>query len=147
MNCQELFVDCPILIYGSKLLADLYRFKLTEFDIILGMDWLSKHQAQIDCLKQNIILRGPKGEKIVHRAKPRRSGVRLMTEIRAQKLLKRGCEGHQCIVVETETPVVSLRSIPVVQEFPDVFSEEILGMPPPREVEFCIDLVPGALHI
>jgi len=45
VSCQELFVDCPILIHSYEFLADLYRFELTEFDIILGMDWLSKHQA------------------------------------------------------------------------------------------------------
>ena len=39
-------------------------------------------------------------------------------------------------------PQVSLRDIPVVQEFSDVFPEEIPGMPPPREVEFCIDHIP-----
>ena len=49
--------------------------------------------------------------------------------------------------METETPEDSLRSVLVVQEFPDVFSKEILGMPPSREVEFCIDLIPGATRI
>ena len=114
MNVQELFIDCPILIHSHDFLADLYRFELTEFDIILGMDCLSKHQAQIDCLKQKITLRGPKDEKIVHRGKSRGSGVRLITTIRAQKLLKRSCEGYSCNVVETETPKTSLKSIPIV---------------------------------
>jgi len=50
-------------------------------------------------------------------------------------------------MVETETPEGSLKNIPVVQEFPDVFLEEILGMSAPREVEFCIDLIPGATAI
>jgi len=49
--------------------------------------------------------------------------------------------------METETPEVSLRDIPVVQEFLDVFSEEIPGMPLPREVEFCIDLIPEVTPI
>jgi len=88
VNYQELFVDYPILIYGSQLLADLYRFKLTDFDIILAMDWLSKHQAQLDCLKQKITLRRPKGEKIVHRGKTEGSGLQIISVIRAQKLLK-----------------------------------------------------------
>jgi len=61
--------------------------------------------------------------------------------------LKQGYEGYLCNVVETETPEVSLRDIPLVQELPDVFLEEIPGMPPPREVEFYIDLIPGATPI
>jgi len=110
----------------------------------LGIDWLFKHQAQIDFLKQKITLRGPKGEKILHRGKPRGNGVRLITAIRVQKLLKQGCKGYLCNVMETETLEVSLRNILVVQEFFDMFSEEILGMPPPREVEY---LTPGATPI
>jgi len=50
-------------------------------------------------------------------------------------------------VLETEAPEPLLKDIPVVQEFPDVFSEEISGMPPPREVKFCIDLMLGATPI
>ena len=41
------------------------------------------------------------------------------------------------------TAVAELESIPVVSEFPDVFPEELSGMPPDRELEFAIDLVPG----
>jgi len=49
--CEELYEDCPIRMYGHGFLADLYRFKLTEYGAILRMDWLAKHQAQIDCPK------------------------------------------------------------------------------------------------
>jgi len=46
--------------------------------------------------------------------------------------------------VETEAAEPYHQHIPIVQEFSDVFSEEISDMPGLREVEFCIDLVPGA---
>ena len=47
-------------------------------------------------------------------------------------------------MVEIETPETFLKNMPIVQELPCVFWEEILGMPPPREVKFCIDLIPGS---
>jgi len=141
VSWQELFINSPILIRSHEFDADLYIFELTEFDINLGTEWLSKHQAQIDCVKQNIILRGPK---IVHRGKLRRSAVRHISVIRARKLLKRGCEGYLCNVMEIEAPKTSLNSIPMVQEFPDVFSKETSGMPPPREVKFSINLISGS---
>ena len=50
-------------------------------------------------------------------------------------------------MVETKASGTSLSDLPVAQEFPDVFLEKTPGMPPPREVEFCIDLVPGATPI
>ena len=105
---------------------------------------MSKHHTKIDSLKQKITSRGLKDEKIVHKGKPRGSGVRLITTIRAQNLLRRGCERYMCNVMETKTPKTSLNNIPVVQEFLDVFLEEIPGMPLPREVEFCIDFIPGS---
>jgi len=49
--------------------------------------------------------------------------------------------------MEIETSEVSLKDILVVQEFPDVFLEEIPGMPPPKEGEFCMDLRPGVTPI
>jgi len=41
VNYQKLFIDCHILIQGQNFLANLYKFELMKFDIILGMDWLS----------------------------------------------------------------------------------------------------------
>ena len=48
MTCKELYEGCPIKMYECDFLADLYKFKLTDFGIILGMDWLARYQAQID---------------------------------------------------------------------------------------------------
>jgi len=65
----------------------------------------------------------------------------------AHKLLGKGCEGFLCNVVKTGDVEPSLEGIPVVREFADVFPEEIPRMLPIREVEFCIDLTPGAIPI
>jgi len=127
-NYLELFIDCLILIHGHDFLADLYKFQLIEFDIILGMDQLCKHQAHIDCLKWKVTFTGPKGERVVHREKPLEGGVRLITAFNAHKLLSRGREGFLCNVLETKAPKPSLKDIPIVQGFLDMFLEEILGM-------------------
>jgi len=74
-------------------------------------------------------------------------GIKLMSVMRACKLLGKGCEGFLCHVVKTEDARPPLEDIPVVKEFPDVFPDEIPDMPPLREVEFCIDLTPGATPI
>jgi len=67
--------------------------------------------------------------------------------MKAHKLLGRGYEGFLCNVVETEVVESSLEDILIVWGFPYVFPEEILGMPPLRKVEFCIDLIPRATPI
>ena len=73
--------------------------------------------------------------------------VRVIITMEGHKLLGRGCEGFLCNVVDTETSGPSLKDIPVVQEFLDVFPEEIACMSRSRVKEFCIDLVPRATPI
>ena len=74
-------------------------------------------------------------------------GTKLVSVMRAHKLLGRGYEGFLCHVVKTKEAGPSLEDILVVREFPYVFPDEILEMPPLREVEFCIDLTPRATPI
>ena len=80
----------------------------------------------------------------MHKGKASRPSVKLITVMQARKLLGRGCERFLYNVVEIGTAESSLEDILEVREFPDVFSDEISGMPPQREVEFCINLIPGA---
>ena len=101
-------------MYEHEFLTDLYKFELTDFGFILGMDWLAKYQAQINCPKQRITLRGANEERIVHKKKVLKSRVGLMTTMKAYKLLGPGCEGFLCNVVETEAAEPSLQDIPVV---------------------------------
>jgi len=86
-------------------------------------------------------------EKVVHKGQRPRTEVKLISVMQAHRLLVRGCEGFLCNVVKTDGIGPSLEDIPVVGEFPDMFLDEIPGMPPLREVEFCIDLTPGAIPI
>ena len=67
VSYEELYKGHPVKMYECEFPANLYKFELTDFGIILGMDWLSRYQAQIDCSKQKITLRGPNTETVVHR--------------------------------------------------------------------------------
>ena len=58
-------------------------------------------------------------------------------------MLRKGCQGHLDYVVETGKEGTLVDEIPVVREFPDVFPDDIAGLPPEREVEFTIDFIPG----
>jgi len=51
VSCEELYEGHPVKIYDYEFPANLYKFELTGFGIILGMDWLSRDRAQIDCSK------------------------------------------------------------------------------------------------
>ncbi|XP_031116535.1 uncharacterized protein LOC116020196 [Ipomoea triloba] len=60
---------------------------------------------------------------------------------------RKGCEVYLCLVQDAEIEEPEINQIPVVREFPDVFLEDLTEMPPEREVEFTIDLVPGTAPI
>ena len=56
-----------VSLLECEFLTDLYEFELTDFVVIMGMDWLAKYQVQIDYLWRKLTLKGPNGEKVVHR--------------------------------------------------------------------------------
>ncbi|GKF65250.1 hypothetical protein Tco_0191767, partial [Tanacetum coccineum] len=98
-----------------------------SFDVVVGMDWLSKRKFVIVCHEKvvRILL---EGEEIL-----RVQGERTLGAAKALMNAK------------IDEPRIS--DIPVVQDFTDVSPEDLLGLPSQRQVEFRIDLVPGATPI
>ncbi|GJX28551.1 putative reverse transcriptase domain-containing protein [Tanacetum coccineum] len=90
--------------------------KLGSFDVVIGMDWLSKYHARIIC-----------DEKVVH------------IPINGETLIIR--------VMEKKSDEKRLEDILVVREFPEVFPKDLPGLPPVRQVEFQIDLIPGTAPV
>lgn len=135
---------CPritIKISGCSFPASLIPFRLGEFDVILGMDWLAENGAQIDCKKKKIILKSPQGKRVEF--KGQKQVKTFLTMIEAKKLLRQGCEGYLAHVIDRSKETPNIESIPVVNEFLDVFPDDLPGLPPDRQIEFSIDLAPG----
>ena len=135
--------DNRILIGGQEFPADLVALDMRDFDVVLGMDWLSRHRATLDCYKKEVKLHRPKKLEVKFRGMRRELSSNMISAMAAQRMLRKGCQGYLAYVVETEKEGTLVDEIPVVREFPDVFSYEIAGLPPDREVEFTIDLIPG----
>ena len=57
VNVNSIYRNCPIVIQTREFLADLITLPFREFDFIMGMDWLSKHQAIVDCGQKTVVLR------------------------------------------------------------------------------------------
>ncbi|XP_021758488.1 uncharacterized protein LOC110723439 [Chenopodium quinoa] len=143
-SCLRLFLSVPISISRVEFLADLIEFNMNDFDVILGMDWLGKYEAKIDCAAEKVTLTSPSKTKVVYKKEGKSSGLRIVSAMQLQKLIKKGCPLFLCSVQEVESEEnKGEEGIPVVEEFPDGFLDEIPGMPPVRDVEFTIDLMPG----
>jgi hypothetical protein len=106
---------------GQLFTADLTVLESTGIDMILGMDWLAKHNGIVSCNPRFIQLEQPSGTKV--RIEPQ--------SLKAATMM--------CNMSGKE-----IEEIPVVCEFPDVFPEELTELPPDRDVEFMIELMPGA---
>jgi len=144
--CHREFKEVPVVICGSELRADLKEFPMIEFDVILGMDWLSRYHAAVFCRDQKIVLRGPKGNRISYSGITLKKGVKVVSAMKMRKFRRKGDTVFLCRVKDLSSEE-QLEEIPVVREYPDVFPEELPGIPPERDVAFNIDLLPGTAPI
>ena len=135
--------DSRILIGGQEFPSDLVALDMRDFDVVLGMDWLSHHRATLDCYKKEVKLHRPGKLEVKFRGMHRELSSNMISAMAAQRMLRKGCQGYLGYVVETEKEGTLVDEIPVVREFPDVFPDDIVGLPLDREVEFTIDLIPG----
>jgi hypothetical protein len=112
--------------FGSLIIkTNLLILGLESVDIILGTDWLTRNQAVMDIAARAIEVHSPTcGETTLF-------------------LPDQGCT-RSCAFVMLESPV---EKIPVVCDYPDIFPDELPGMPPDRDIEFAIELQPGTAPI
>ncbi|XP_052197351.1 uncharacterized protein LOC127804519 [Diospyros lotus] len=140
---SEVYRDCKIMVHDKEFPGNLVVLDIKDFDLILGMDWLSQHYAKVDCRHKVIHFELPHHPIVVYRGIKPMSSTPLISVMKAEKLMRHGCEAYLALVTTGKEDKVELLDIPMVCEFPDVFPEELPGLPPSREVEFSIDLVPG----
>ncbi|KAL4016910.1 hypothetical protein IC575_024574 [Cucumis melo] len=120
---------------------------MQDFDVILGMDWLSANHANIDCFGKEVVFNPPSEASFKFRGAGMVCIPKVISAMKASKLLSQGTWGILASVMDIREPEVSLSSEPVVREYPDVFPDELPGLPPPREVDFAIELEPGTAPI
>ncbi|XP_021864049.1 uncharacterized protein [Spinacia oleracea] len=143
VNCEKCYDGVEICIAGAIFPSNLIEFQLGGLDVILGMDWLRKYQAKIDCQAQKVELKSPLGNDVSYQRIENKPGVRIISALRLKNYVQKGSPLYFCCVRRMEEEVVLLEDIPIVNEFIDVFPDEVPDMPPVRDFKFTIDLVPG----
>jgi len=121
--------------------------ELGSFDIVIGMDWLSKHHAEIICHEKTIRIPLSNGEVLVIQGEKSGTPLNIISCMKAYKCLKTGYFAVLAHVKEKKVEEKKVEDVLVVREFPEVFPEELPGLPPSRQIEFHIDLVPGATPV
>ncbi|XP_021737533.1 uncharacterized protein LOC110704055 [Chenopodium quinoa] len=142
------FRNVPLEIEGKIFPSDLIEFGLSDFDLILGMGWLSKYNAEISCRSQKVKMVTSGNESVTYQMNGKTKCPRVISVLKLAKYMKKGHPVYFCSVRNmNHEQVTNPENIEVVNEFLDVFPEEITGMPPKRAIDFTIDLVPGTAPI
>ncbi|GJZ12948.1 putative reverse transcriptase domain-containing protein [Tanacetum coccineum] len=127
VEINKVIRGCKLDIEGHTFDIDLILFGHGNFDVIIGMDWLSRHRAEIICHKRVLRIPLPHGETLrVYGERPEEKVKHLMS-------------------AKIEEP--KLKDITIVRNFSEVFLDDLSGLPPSREVKFRINLIPGAMPV
>ncbi|XP_057807569.1 uncharacterized protein LOC131022138 [Salvia miltiorrhiza] len=144
---------CPNLEFELgplKLKAKTLRLmRMWTTDIILGMDWLAEHHAVIQCEQRRISFQPPGEEPTCFYAINRKwKKTPIISAVQANKILKeKGATAYLVYLNQEEEAQIKIEDVPVVREYQDVFPDVLPGLPPNRQLEFTIDLEPGAAPI
>ncbi|GJS81583.1 putative reverse transcriptase domain-containing protein [Tanacetum coccineum] len=114
---------CTLGLLGHPFNIDLMLVEPGSFDAVIGMDWLANHHAVIVCDEK--IVRIPYGDEVARF---------FLAQITKKE-------------TEDKSEEKRLEDVPTVRDFSEVFPEDLHGLPPSRQVEFQIDLVPGAAPV
>ncbi|GKE56119.1 putative reverse transcriptase domain-containing protein, partial [Tanacetum coccineum] len=125
VDIDKVIKGCKLEIEDHVFDIDLIPFGHGSFNVIIGMDWLSNYKAEIICQEKVVRIPLPNGKVL------RVFGDRLKEKARFLMGTKAGDQKQEEIIV--------------VRDFPEVFPDDLSGLPPIQEIDFRIDLIPGAM--
>ncbi|MCI32143.1 cellular nucleic acid-binding protein, partial [Trifolium medium] len=128
---QVVCVNCPVTVFGRHFGMDLVCIQLSNIDVIFGMNWLVFNRVHINCCEKTVLF--PKSEE----------NPQMMSRKEVRDSLKEPAKMFALFASLKLEGGVGISELPIVCEFSDVFPEDVSDVPPEREVEFTIDLVPG----
>ena len=133
---ESVYMDSRVIIRGKEFLEDLILLDIHDFDVILGMDWLSRHHATFDCYRKEVRLCRPGQIEVVFYGLRKTLPNSIMKAIKAKKMLRKSYPGYLAYAIEVRDSGSRLEDILVVREFSDVFPEDLPSIPPDREIDF-----------
>nr|GEU72486.1 putative reverse transcriptase domain-containing protein [Tanacetum cinerariifolium] len=151
---NTLIRGCTLNFLNHPFNIDLMPVEMGSFEVIIGMDWLVKYHAVIVCDEK--LVRVLFGDEILifhgdGSINGHESRLNIISCSKTQRYLIKGCLIYLAHVTikeaEDKSKEKRLEDVPIVQDFPEVFLEDLPGIPPTCQVEFQIDLVPGAAPV
>jgi hypothetical protein len=125
ISSNQIYRKVPIQLGSHLIKTDLLLLDLEGMDVLLGMDWMTRHRVSLDISSRAVEIDSPDHETTI------------------LYLPHRGYNNSCAYAVEG----IKLKDIPIVCEYPDIFPDDLLGMPPDRDLEFVIELQPDTAPI
>ncbi|GKF03722.1 putative reverse transcriptase domain-containing protein, partial [Tanacetum coccineum] len=154
IGVNTILMGCTLNLRNHPFNINLMPVEMGSFDVIIGMDWLSKYSAIIDCAKKIVHIPWRNKTLIIHGDGSTQGDMTRLNIISCTKTQKYMEKGFPIFLAQVTTKEIEdkseekrLEDVPIVQDFPEVFPEDLPGLPPTRQVEFQIDLVPGAAPV
>ena len=144
ISVNSVYKNCPIVIQAREFFVDLITLPFREFDLILGMDWLSKHRVIVDWGQKTVVLRCSDQTEVIVQGNGSSAISNVISTMQARRFMRKGCETFLALILDSKRGQVDVEKIPVVREFPNVFPEELPGIPLEMEVDLSIEIVLGA---
>ena len=143
VSVQWICRNCDLEISGILLTVDLRVMDMTEFDVILEMDWLTAHWVVIDCDRTRVTAYTRDRVCFVFQGDKHNALPQTVYDSKWHRQLRGWLAS-----LTLENKVRQDVSLPrLVCEYEDVFPDELPGLPPPRDVDFCIKLHPSTSPI
>ena len=144
---EKVYRSCLVTFVGSNSHVDLIILEMVDFDVIQGMSWLSPNFAILDCNAKTVTLAKPGTDPLVWEGDYTSTPVRIISFLRAKRMISNGWLDFFAHLMDDTSQVPSIESVSIVREFLDVFPADLPGMPPDRDIDFCIDLELGTRPI
>ncbi|XP_070054072.1 uncharacterized protein [Nicotiana tomentosiformis] len=140
---DRVYRSCVVIIGGLDTRVDILFLSMVNFDVILGMDWLSPCHTILDFHTMTVTLAMPGLPRIEWRSSLDYVPSRVISYLKAQRMVVKGCLVYLAFMRDVGANTPPIDSVPVVRDFLDVFPADLPGMPPDRDIDFGIDLVSG----
>nr|AAV31171.1 Putative polyprotein, identical [Solanum tuberosum] len=144
---ERVYCDCPVSINHKSTMADLVDLDMVDFDVISGMDWLHACYTSLDCRTRVVKFQFPNEPVIEWSSSSVVPKGCFISYLKARKLVSKGCVYHLVRVHDSSVKMPPFQSVPIVREFPEVFPDDLPGIPSEREIEFGIGLIPDTRPI
>ena len=115
---------------------------LGSYDLLIGMDWLEEHKFVLNCFDKTFTCTDNNRNIIKVRGIPRKVTIREIYALQMKRSIRKGCKLLVVYIMKgnDNDNKLKLENIPVLKEFEDIFPEEVLGLPPKRDIDFMINL-------